>query len=75
MTPTGLPLAYERMDGNTSDKSTLRGFLDQIEGRYGKARRVWLMDRGIPTEAILAEMRTSRPETFYLVGTSRAKSY
>jgi transposase len=73
MTPTGLPMAYEVMDGNTSDKSTLRGFLDKIEGMYGKARRIWLMDRGIPTEAILTEMRASRQETFYLVGTSRAK--
>jgi transposase len=73
MTPTGLPLAYEVMDGNTSDKSTLRSFLDKIESIYGKARRVWLMDRGIPTEAILAEMRISRQETYYLVGTSRAK--
>src|SRR5450432_4013333 len=73
MTPAGLPMAYEVMDGNTSDKSTLRGFLDKIESMYGKARRVWLMDRGIPTEAILAEMRTSRQATFYLVGTSRAK--
>src|SRR6266704_856401 len=73
MTPSGLPLAYEVMDGNTSDKTTLRSFLDKIESLYGKARRIWLMDRGIPTEAILAEMRTSRQETFYLVGTSRAK--
>jgi transposase len=73
MTPTGLPLAYEVMDGNTSDKTTLRSFLDRIESLYGKARRVWLMDRGIPTEALLQEMRTSRQETFYLVGTSRAK--
>jgi transposase len=73
MTPTGLPMAYEVMDGNTSDKSTLRGFLDKIETMYGKARRIWLMDRGIPTEAILTEMRNSRQETFYLVGTSRAK--
>jgi transposase len=73
MTPTGLPLAYEVMDGNTSDKTTLRSFLDEIESLYGKARRVWLMDRGIPTEAVLAEMRASRKETFYLVGTSRAK--
>jgi transposase len=73
MTPTGLPIAYEVMDGNTSDKTTLRGFLDQVEGMYGKARRVWLMDRGIPTEALLKEMRESRQETFYLVGTSRCK--
>ena len=73
VTPAGLPLAYEVMAGNTSEKTTLRGFLDRIEKLYGKARRVWLMDRGIPTEALLQEMRTSRQETFYLVGTSRAK--
>jgi len=73
VTPAGLPLAYEVMAGNTSEKTTLRGFLDRIEDMYGKARRVWLMDRGIPTEALLREMRTSRQETFYLVGTSRAK--
>ena len=73
VTPDGLPLAYEVMAGNTSEKTTLRGFLDRIETLYGKARRVWLMDRGIPTEALLQEMRTSRQETFYLVGTSRAK--
>ena len=73
MTPSGLPLAYEVMDGNTSDKTTLRGFLDKIETMYGKARRVWLMDRGIPTEAVLQEMRASRQETFYIVGTSRPK--
>jgi transposase len=73
MTSSGLPLAYEVMDGNTSDKTTLRAFLDRIETMYGKARRVWLMDRGIPTEAVLQEMRASRQETFYIVGTSRAK--
>src|SRR6202049_793417 len=73
ITPSGLPMAYEGMAGNTADKSTLRGFLDCIETMYGKARRVWLMDRGIPTEALLREMRVSRQETFYLVGTSRSK--
>jgi len=73
VTPAGLPLAYEVMAGNTSEKTTLRGFLDSIESQYGKARRVWLMDRGIPTEALLREIRTSRQDTFYLVGTSRAK--
>ena len=73
VTPAGLPLAYEVMAGNTSEKTTLRGFLDRIESLYGKARRVWLMDRGIPTEALLQEMRTTRQETFYLVGPSRAK--
>ena len=73
ITPEGFPLAYEVMDGNTSDKTTLRGFLKKIEGLYGKARRVWLMDRGIPTEAVLAEMRASEQEMFYLVGTPRGR--
>lgn len=73
ITPEGFPLAYEVMDGNTSDKTTLRGFLKKIEGLYGQARRVWLMDRGIPTEAVLAEMRAPEREMFYLVGTPRAR--
>jgi transposase len=73
ITPEGFPLAYEVMDGNTSDKTTLRGFLEKIENLYGKARRVWLMDRGIPTEAILQEMRDPAREMFYLVGTPRAR--
>ncbi len=73
VTPRGFPLAYEVMDGNTSDKTTLRDFLKKIESAYGKARRVWLMDRGIPTEAVLAEMRDPEREMFYLVGTPRAK--
>lgn len=73
ITPEGFPLAYEVMDGNTSDKTTLRGFLSKIEGLYGKARRVWLMDRGIPTEAILAEMRAPERQMFYLVGTTKAR--
>jgi transposase len=73
ITPEGFPLAYEVMDGNTSDKTTLRGFLNKIETLYGQARRVWLMDRGIPTEEVLAEMRASGREMFYLVGTPRGR--
>lgn len=73
ITPEGFPIAYEVMDGNTSDKTTLRGFLDKIETLYGTARRLWLMDRGIPTEALLSEIRSTRPDTFYLVGTPRAR--
>lgn len=73
ITPEGFPLAYEVMDGNTSDKTTLRGFLNKIETLYGSARRVWLMDRGIPTEALLGEIRSTRPDTFYLVGTPRSR--
>jgi transposase len=73
ITPEGFPLAYEVMDGNTSDRSTLRGFLDRIETAYGKARRVWVMDRGIPTEALLAEMRDASRQMFYLVGTPKGR--
>ena len=73
ITPEGFPLAYEVMEGNTSDRTTLRGFLEKIESNYGKARRVWVMDRGIPTEEVLEEMRTSGREIFYLVGTPRSK--
>lgn len=57
VTPDGLPLAYEVLPGNTADSPTLRGFPDRIEHQYGKARRVWVMDRGIPTEETLAQMR------------------
>ncbi len=73
ITPDGFPLAYEVMDGNTSDRTTLRGFLDQIEKAYGKAKRMWVMDRGIPTEEILQEMRDPAREIFYLVGTPKGK--
>jgi hypothetical protein len=73
VTPEGFPLAYEVMEGNTSDRTTLRGFLAQIEAPYGRARRVWLMDRGIPTEEVLTEMRAPEREVFYLVGTPRGK--
>ncbi len=73
ITTDGFPLAYEVMDGNTSDRTTLRGFLDKIEKTYGKAKRMWVMDRGIPTEEILQEMRDPAREIFYLVGTPKAK--
>ncbi len=73
ITTDGFPLAYEVMDGNTSDRTTLRGFLDKIEKTYGKAKRMWVMDRGIPTEEILQEMRDPAREIFYLVGTAKGK--
>jgi transposase len=73
VTPDGFPLAYEVMNGNTADRSTLRDFLTKVETAYGKARRVWVMDRGIPSEAILKEMRAPERQTFYLVGTPRGR--
>ena len=73
VTPDGFPLAYEVLKGNTSDRTTLRGFLQRIETTYGQARRVWVMDRGIPTEAVLQEMREPGRQIFYLVGTPKAR--
>jgi len=73
VTPEGLPLAYEVLPGNTKDDQTLQQFLAKIERQYGKARRVWVMDRGIPTEAVLAEMRASDPPVHYLVGTPKGR--
>lgn len=73
VTPEGFPLAYEVMAGNTSDKTTLKDFLKKIADQYGQARRIWVMDRGIPTEEVLAEMRASQPPVEYLVGTPKAR--
>ena len=73
VTPEGFPLAYEILPGNTLDKSTLKDFLARIEEQYGKADRVWVMDRGIPTEEVLAQMRGSTPPVSYLVGTPKGK--
>jgi hypothetical protein len=73
VTPEGFPLAYEVLSGNTADKTTLSGFLKKIEQQYGKAERIWVMDRGIPTEEVLEQMRRSDPPIHYLVGTPKGR--
>lgn len=73
VTPEGLPLAYEVLPGNTNDSTTLRRFLQHIEQQYGRAERIWCMDRGVPTEAVLEEMRASDPPVRYLVGTPKGR--
>src|SRR5262244_1592348 len=73
VTPQGFPLAYEVLAGNTADNTTLRAFLHKIEAQYGKAQRIWLMDRGIPTEEVLEEMRQADPPISYLVGTPKGR--
>jgi hypothetical protein len=73
VTPEGYPLAYEVLAGNTSDKTTLRQFLAKIEKLYGKANRVWVMDRGIPTEEVILEMQQADPQIRYLVGTPKGR--
>ena len=73
VTTEGFPLAYEVMAGNTADNTTLREFLKKIESQYGKAERIWVMDRGIPTEEVLQEMRRNDPPVCYLVGTPKGR--
>ena len=73
VTPEGFPIAYEVLAGNTTDKTTLKDFLAKIENQYGKAQRIWVMDRGIPTEETLLQMRESDPPVSYLVGTPKGK--
>ena len=73
VTPEGFPLAYEVLPGNTADKTTLKDFLKKIEDQYGKAQRIWVMDRGIPTEEVLQQMRESDPPVHYLVGTPKGR--
>jgi transposase len=73
VTPEGFPPAYEVLAGNTQDKQTLTDALDKIARQYGKVDRVWVMDRGIPTEATLAAMREADPPVYYLVGTPKGQ--
>ncbi len=73
ITPEGYPIAYEVLAGNTSEKTTLKGFLERIEKQYGKVNRTWVMDRGIPTEENLQEMRQAEVPVSYLVGTPRGR--
>ena len=73
VTPEGFPLAYEVMPGNTSDKTTLADFLERIEQQYGRSDRVWIMDRGIPTEETLTQMREREVPVHYLVGTPKGR--
>ncbi len=73
VTPEGFPLGYQVLPGNTLDKQTLSATLASIEKQYGKARRVWVMDRGIPTEETLEQMRQSDPPVHYLVGTPKGR--
>jgi len=73
VTPEGFPLAYEVLPGNTADCTTLPDMLRRIEAQYGKAQRIWVMDRGIPTEEHLAAMRAADPPVHYLVGTPKGR--
>ena len=71
VTVEGFPLAYEVLAGNTADSKTLENFLNKIEKHYGRAQRIWIMDRGIPTEEHLENMRARHIS--YLVGTPKGR--
>jgi hypothetical protein len=73
VTPEGFPLAYEVLPGNTADNTTLDEFLAKIEAQYGTAKRIWVMDRGIPSEASLERMRSAKSPIHYLVGTPKGR--
>jgi hypothetical protein len=73
VTLDGLSLAYEMLPGNTADKTTLRAMLEIIERLYGNAERIWVIDRGIPMEAVLEQLRASEPRVAYLVGTPKGR--
>ena len=69
--PEGFPCSYEVFNGNRADVTTLEVILRLVERKYGKARRIWVMDRGIVSEANLAAIR--KRDGQYLVGTPRSK--
>src|SRR6202163_4142559 len=67
----GFPFSYETFDGNRADVTTMESILRMVERKYGKARRIWVMDRGIVSEENLAAIRKRGGQ--YLVGTPRSQ--
>jgi transposase len=67
----GFPFSYETFDGNRSDVSTMETILRMVERKYGKARRIWVFDRGIVSEENLAAIR--KRDGQYLTGTPRSQ--
>jgi transposase len=66
----GMPLGYEVFDGNTQDSTTVQTIVAAMEQRHGQSRRVWVMDRGMVSEANLKWMREQGRQ--YIVGTPKA---
>jgi hypothetical protein len=69
VTPEGFPLTYEVFPGNALDRTTLGPMLDALEAKHGKARRLWVFDRGVVSEDNLALLRERGAH--YLVGTPK----
>ena len=70
VTPEGLPVAYELLDGNRVDVTTLQPMIDHVEARHGQMNRVWVFDRGIVSERNLEALRSRGGH--YLVGAPRS---
>jgi transposase len=69
VTTDGIPLGYEVFDGNTNDSTTVETIVAAMEAKYGKARRVWVMDRGMVSEDNLRFLRDRGGS--YIVGTPK----
>jgi transposase len=69
-TPEGLPLAYEVFAGNRTDVTTVEEVVTMMEKKYGQAQRIWVMDRGMVSEANIAFLRERRAR--YIVGTPKS---
>lgn len=70
VTPEGLPLSFEVFAGNRADVTTVETIVRAMENKYGVAERVWVMDRGMVSEANLAFLRERKAR--YLVGTPKS---
>jgi len=70
VTTEGMPLGYEVFDGNTNDAKTVRQMVAAMEAKYGRANRIWVMDRGMVSEANLEFLRERGG--FYIVGTPKS---
>ena len=69
-TPEGLPLNYEIFDGNRIDVTTVEDVVRKMEDRFGQAERIWVMDRGMVSEANIDFLRQRK--ALYIVGTPKA---
>jgi transposase len=71
VTPEGLPVAYEVFPGNRVDVTTVEQMVETMEGKYGQAERIWVLDRGMVSESNLAFLRARNAS--YIVGTPKAQ--
>jgi hypothetical protein len=70
VTTDGIPLGYEVFDGNTGDSTTVERMVQAMEAKYGRANRIWVMDRGMVSEKNLRFLRERNGS--YIVGTPKA---